>query len=380
MPRKGPWLRAAALVAALATAGTGCGPVRLMPGGGTGGGGGGLRVLAFYDPRAERPTGTVQSLLVANRQAISDLSPLWYEVRRDGSLRDLSAGHLKAWAERERIPLMPLVANEGGNDAFLRDPAARARAVDALVAALRSQGYDGLNIDFEELHRADRGPLVAFLRTLYGRVQAMGKRLTVDVVPAGSRRAASAGAYDYPALARYSTDVVLMTYDAHDETSSPGPVAPLAWVRRRVAVALAAGIPRGRLLLGIADYGYDWSGGHGTEIGLRQVDGLLTRFGITPQRTRDGEPHFAYRQGGVTHTVWYEDGVAVVPKVRLARQMGLAGLALWMVGFETPAYWQALRSAAGPVSRSPGSQAASGAPTPTGKASASQGPTAGSAA
>ncbi len=346
-----------AVLTSVALGVSGCGSALPMPGSGANSGGPVLRVLAFYDPSAEKPTGTVQSLLVANRPAIAELAPLWYQVMPDGSLRDQSSNHLKAWARSEHIALMPLVVNHGGTSRFLLSAAARTRAVNALAAMVKRENYDGLNIDFEQLKSQARGPLVEFMRQLHTRLRAMNKLLTIDIIPSGSRRAAQSGAYNYAGLARNADEVVLMTYDAHDNGSAPGPIAPLSWVKRRINVALAAGIPRNRLVLGIADYGYDWPvspRGRGVEIGLNQVDALLKAKKITPKRNASGEPYFTYTRGGVTHVVWYEDSRSVLPKIELARRDGLAGLGLWMAGFETAHYWHAVRAAAGTATTAAG--------------------------
>jgi spore germination protein YaaH len=341
---------AAALVLSTSMAAVACGRARSMPAPGIGAPA--LRVLVFYDDRAEKPRGTILPLIAANRSAIWELAPLWYKVLADGSVRDLSENDVKQFARKNGIQLMPLVINNEGTSAFLLgagncSAGPCARAVSQLASIVQREQYDGLNIDFEQLQDQARSGLTAFVSQLHSRLRAMGKTLTVDVIPAGSRRQAE-HAYDFPGLARASDDVVLMAYDAHDDGSAPGPIAPLAWVRHRVNVALSLGVPRDKLVLGLADYGYDWTApGHATTIGLKDAQALASRLGVKVQRTRDGSPHFTYRQGNTTHTVWYEDGRAILPKVELARTDRLKALALWMAGYETPEYWHALRAAAG---------------------------------
>lgn len=357
------------LVAALVSAGlslavvlSGCAGPRVMPSPRVDTAFPPLRVLAFYDGRAEKPQGTVLPLIAANREAISDLAPLWYHVMPDGSLRDLSQNHVKSFARTNHIGLMPLVINNQGTSSFLLNAGTCtsgpcANAVANLAAMLSRENYDGLNIDFELLKTQARPGLTAFMRQLHARMQAMHKVLTVDIIPAGSRRQAQQ-AYDFSALARNSDDVVIMTYDAHDDTSKAGPIAPMSWVRQRVDLALKLGVPRNKLILGLADYGYDWtSSSHGTTIPLKQAEALASAKGITILRSADGEPHFTYTKNGVTHTVWYEDGRAILPKIQLARQLKLKGIALWMAGYETAHYWHSLRSAAGTLTTSGASTA-----------------------
>jgi spore germination protein len=306
-------------------------------------GGGGLKVLAFYDDRQERPRGQVLPLVVRNRDLISDLAPLWYHIRADGGVIDVSEADVKAFARRERIPLMPLVNNLEGTSAFLLDDAARRRAVQALADVVTREGYDGINIDFQLLKPEARAGLDAFMRDLYGTLHPKGKLVTIDIVPAG-RPSQARDAYDYPTLARSADRIILMTYDAHEETSRPGPVAPVDWVERRIRLAIRLGVSPSRLLLGIADYGYDWpaGGGRGESIPLKQIKAM----NVTPARDADGSPHFTYQRAGASRVVWYEDEVSVVRKIDLAKKYRLSGLALWRVGYETPEFWDAIRKAA----------------------------------
>lgn len=346
---------------------SGCGLPKAMPSPTVGSGSPPLRVLAFYDDRAEKPRGTILPLIAANRTAISDLAPLWYSVMADGTIRDQSENDVKNFARTNHIRLMPLVINGKGTSDFLLNAGGCTagpcgQAVDNLASMLKRENYDGLNIDFELLKPQARAGLTAFTRQLHARTLALHKVLTVDIIPTGSRRAAD-GAYDFKALAANSDDVVLMTYDAHDDSSKPGPIAPIAWVRKRVDVALKLMVPKNKLILGLADYGYDWtSANHGTTIPLKKAEALTSAKGVTVKRTADGEPHFTYTKNGVTHTVWYEDGRSILPKIKLARQMHLKGLALWMAGYETAHYWHSLRAAAGTLT-SPGAYSGSVAST-----------------
>jgi spore germination protein len=344
----------AALLTLLGLGAAACGTARQMPAAAP------LRVLVFYDPQLTPASGPLLSLLAANRSAIWVLAPMWLAVQADGSVTDRSQAPVASFARQNHIQLMPLVVNAGATSAFLLHAGACtagpcANAVANLAAIVKKNNYDGLNIDFEQLRTGARAGLVAFVNQLHLRLRAMGKPLTVDVIPAGSRRQAD-GPYNFPALARDSDDIVLMTYDHHDDTSKPGAIAPMSWVRKSVNEALHLGVAPSHLVLGLADYGYDWTvpGGHGKTIGLKQVDALIAREHITVSRTADGSPHFAYAGG--KHVVWYEDQVSILPKIRLARQDHLEALALWTAGYETPAYWNALRAAAAgqtpPASRS----------------------------
>ena len=349
--RRSSSLVAAIAVLAVGVAGCGRSPRAMPAPSGTGTSGPSsfpaLKVLTFSTNHKLVPGKPPLPLVAANASAISALAPMWYKVMPNGSVRDLSMNNVKTYAAANHIAITPLVANYNGTSSFLLSAAARNRAVAGLTAVLKRNHYGGLNLDFELLKASARTGLTDFVKALDANAHSMGKTVTVDVIPAGSRRSLHY-AYNFSALAHDSNGIVLMTYDAHDSTSKPGPIAPLTWVKMRVKEAMKAGVPANKLILGLADYGYDWAGrSKGHTVGLKQAMALSAKEHAHVARNRNGSPHFTYTAGGVKHTVWYEDSTAILPKIRLARQLHLEGLALWRAGYETPSYWKALRQAAG---------------------------------
>ncbi|MDI3317287.1 MAG: glycosyl hydrolase family 18 protein [Bacillota bacterium] len=298
-----------------------------------------LKVLAFYDDQYEKPRGQVLTLVRQNRDLISYLAPFWYKVQADGSLIDNSEADLKKFARENRILLQPLFTNAGGNDAVLLDPAARARAVENIVAAVQKNGYAGASIDFQLLKPESRDGLSAFVAALSQRLHAMGKVVTVDVIPALTANGPRS-AYDYAALGKSADQVVLMTYDRHSDGSPPGSVAPLAWVDAAVREAISV-IPPDRVILGLAAYGYDWPQGstQARSIPLKNIP-----RGPHIQRTPAAVPYYTYvAADGTRHEVWFEDDKSIVKKIQIAKKYGLHGLAVWRVGYETAGFWNAIR-------------------------------------
>ena len=115
-------------------------------------------------------------------------------------------------------------------------------------------------------------------------------------------------------------------------------------------------------MLGLAAYGRNWRAdtrGRCPETGLqgrttetaRSVVDLIARRGATPIRLADvGEWTFEYElavsDGSTTcfqgRRVYYVDGDGVRARMDLAREAGLAGVALWALGFEDQAVWTAI--------------------------------------
>ena len=64
--------------------------------------------------------------------------------------------------------------------------------------------------------------------------------------------------YDYTALAANSDGLIVMNYDQHQTTSSPGPVAAQDWFVNNLRQALKD-IPKTKIICSIGNYGYDWA-------------------------------------------------------------------------------------------------------------------------
>lgn len=64
--------------------------------------------------------------------------------------------------------------------------------------------------------------------------------------------------YDYAKIAQSVDSVVLMAYDQHWLTGTPGSVAGLDWFKESIAKILKV-IPPEKTTVAIGNYGYDWT-------------------------------------------------------------------------------------------------------------------------
>src|SRR5947209_19139745 len=111
--------------------------------------------------------------------------------------------------------------------------------------------------------------------------RALGHRTVLVAVPArDTERAPNSDGYDLTMLGQAADQVVWMAYDQHTASGAPGPVGGLPWVRRTLDVAARA-IPPEKLLLGVAGYGYAWSGGQGRDLTVPEAQALAARPGST---------------------------------------------------------------------------------------------------
>ena len=231
---------------------------------------------------------------------------------------------------------------------LLNDPQARRRPADGLVQQARNWGAAGIHLDLENVPPEDRGALTTFVQELAARLHQEGLELSMALPGKTADRPSHAwsGAFDYPALAPHLDWVVLMTYDQHSRTGSPGPIAAAPWVEAVVQYALASGFSPERVLLGLAGYGYDWPR-EGTARSLThpQVMALFEeQRRLTPGLTLrwDGTAKSPYFHYGSGNQVWFENRESHGAKLQIASRYGLAGVALWRLGQEDPDSWTLL--------------------------------------
>lgn len=304
-------------------------------------------VMGYYAQFAPDDLAAQRSLS-RHRGQLTSVAPLWYSLSADGSLvrRGYDRTPLFTTAGEAGLPVLALVTNARTNDAILTDPQARARGVEALYRLVRENRLAGVNVDFEGLEPSSARALTAFMRQLYQRLKPEGYLVTMAVAARQSDDAAGndwVAAYDYAALAPWVDYLVVMAYDQHWQTGPPGPVAALGWVEQTIRYALAR-VPREKLLLGLAGYGYDWgSDGTTAVVPAAEAESLARRHGT--RLTWDdaaSEATFTYWRGGVKHTVWVENSYAVELRLALATKYRLAGVALWRLGQEEERLWTVL--------------------------------------
>ncbi len=303
--------------------------------------------LPVADPRA------VGSLPTAVEHGVTEVSPTLGSVTADGGVTVQAAPlEVQELLDSPDVRVIPTVQNylDGGWQGdlvagFLGDPAKADAHRKALVDAAVANGWDGVDVDYESLPPTAGPVFTDFLRKLRDDLHAQDMSLTV-AVPARVNDTDDWGlAYSYKALAQVVDQVRVMTYDHSWSGSDAGPVAPLDWVNS-VAHHAAQAVPKDKLMLGLATYGYDWVGEQGVNLQATNAVELAQRVGATPKWDATASAWtFRYEQDGQQHTVWYEDARSLAAKQQVAVDLGLRGVAIWALGGEDPDVWTSVASA-----------------------------------
>ncbi len=297
-------------------------------------------ILGYYDNPGGDPSGLRS--LVAYRHDLTGIVPFWYTIHRDGTVSGQPEAAVMRYAARHRLWVFALVQNMGGPQVYhqlLTDPLAEHTAIENLLALCQTNGYDGLNLDFEGIAPGDGRRYTAFVAQLGSVLHRYGYYLTLSV-PAETRSEPAnpwTGAYDYRALARSADLLLVMAYDQHNGESSPGSIAASAWVRRVLSYATTAVNPS-RIVLGIPTYGYEWIQGQQGAVALTYDEAAAL-----DDRYAGGNlslSHFTYYHNGVAHEVFYENTRTFDRKIALAVSFNVRGIALWRLGIEDPSIWK----------------------------------------
>ncbi|MBO5766891.1 MAG: LysM peptidoglycan-binding domain-containing protein [Clostridia bacterium] len=285
-----------------------------------------------------------QALLRRALPFMSSLMPFTYGFREDGTLviPDDEA-MISAALDYGTEPIMHL-STLTDNDNFsvelantlFDSPALQATLLDAVISNMQSKGYTSLDVDFEFLGRENAVRYAEFISYCVSRLHPYGYGVMTALAPktSDSQQGALYEGHDYALLGEAADAVLLMTYEWGYTYGPPMAVSPIKPVRDVVDYALTR-IPAEKILLGISNYGYDFTlpyiqgVSRATSVSTKRAFSLASEYGA--EIFFDGNalaPYFDYTADGKAHRVWFEDVRSISARLRLMAEKGLRG-ALW---------------------------------------------------
>ena len=201
---------------------------------------------------------SVNSFL-AHKHKIGIISPTWYSINAQGLVSGEPQPVVLEAAKAEHMTITPLFALFGPDKVHMlvTDSKAQDEMNRGLIRECKEHGYQGVNLDLENVLWTDRDALSAMIRKTAGVMHAEGLQVSIDVVPGAPGHPGESrfdrwifeqwrGGYDLQALADAVDLVCLMTYDQSTHWTTPGPVGGWVWTKQNLDYALKV-VPPGKL-------------------------------------------------------------------------------------------------------------------------------------
>ena len=350
--------------------------------------------LPYYSMKTYLPA------VLNNADLIKEIMPFWYTLKYDGKSKKAVVTDVYKTANPSVPIAEPLAAlrNTGmtiiptisdGTDELvlanlLAKPVSRKQVVDAIVATVASQNYDGIDLDFEGFAFIDPNTSwkttapnwVLFVKELSAALHAEKKILSITTPYLFNPAEAQKGyfVYAWAQIAPFIDRLRIMTYDY--STSRPGPIGPIAWTEKTVKYAISI-MPASKVYLGLPGYGKDWvtkvegvcpanlakiitpSAKAGTFL-MRDAASIAATYGAVPTYNETfAEVTFSYKRDytgqtssglsttcTASRTAWHQNAQSFSLRAQLVAKYQLGGVAQWVIGQEEPLAMVAIRDVA----------------------------------
>lgn len=286
---------------------------------------------------------------------LSTFAPFTYGFTPDGELVMPDDERLISAAQQYGVsPLMHLsTLTENGNfsselgSALLRSPSSRAALISNILFTILEKGYAGLDIDFEFIPGDDA---VRYADFIFEARQTLSRySLPVFAALAPKTSANQPGTlyegHNYALIGEAADKVFLMTYEWGYTYGPPMAVAPIESVRRVLDYAVSE-IPVDKIIMGIPNYGYDWTLPY--KSGTTMAESISNPEAVRRAVINGAEimfdeqsmsPYFYYFDGEFQHEVWFEDPRSIMAKLALVDEYGFYGVGYWNADRPFPANW-----------------------------------------
>lgn len=299
----------------------------------------------------------------ANADLFSEVYGFFHEVDSSGEVHTYASPsqivRLKEVAREAGVPLYGTILDAGDPHAMAKiiaDDKKRQRHIREILRVVDENGYDGIDIDYEQFAFADgkdtwartRPNWVRFMKELSQELHRRGKLLsTATPTIYDGERSDSSGywVYDWEGIAPYVDKLGVMTYDFSYEKA--GPTSPRGWFQRTTDYAVS--VLGDKANMGVPAFGYDWSK-CSSRSSMTQTQALrkARKNGIKFDRDNwAGEARFVYGSGKCKHTVWFGDPMMFGERTAATVNSGGGAIAMWALGNEGPWTWEEIRKAVG---------------------------------
>ena len=339
-----------------------------------------------------------------NIDLIKEAMPFWYTLKFDGKMKATFVADLTntgvnpvtqltesqtaiAALRQANVQIIPTITDGTQKlvlAGLMKNPTSRTQIVTEIMNLVRTNNYDGIDLDFEGFAFVDGNTTwtstapswVAFVKEISAALRAEKKLLSVSTPYVLNPNEKQKGYYVYAwaAIAPYIDKLRIMTYDY--SVAKTGPIGPITWTERTVQYAVSI-MPASKVFVGVPGYGRDWvtavtgvcpanvinvikPGAKAATFVMRDAAALAATYGATPTfDEKFGETTFSYQKvyNGTTatglstsctasRTAWYQDARGWALRAALVTKYRIGGITAWTFGMEEPLAMESVRQVA----------------------------------
>lgn len=277
-----------------------------------------------------------------------------YDVRPDGSLMGIPDDMVLEQTKKYGVAPLMVITNIEQDGVFsgaitnelFASPQSKQNLIQNVLNVMNQKGYYGLIIDFEYVYPEDRENYNQFLREITTALHENNYIVMTALAPKVSDEMTGTlyQAHDYAVHGQIADFVIIMTYEWGYLYGPPLAISPINEVKRVLDYAVTR-IPRNKILMGMPNYGYDWTlpFERGTAARILTNTGAVNlareKGAFIQYDERAQAPYFNYWTQTNEHRVWFEDARSIDAKLRLVNQYGLAGVSYWNLDSYFPQNW-----------------------------------------
>ncbi len=279
---------------------------------------------------------------------VNVLAPTWFEFEDEtGKLESRALKSYVDVAHSRGIEVWPILSHNFEEPSLtkmiLSSSKKRQYVIDQVIDYAQTYGFDGINIDIENIQPETSDVWVQFMRELYPQLKEKGLKVTVDVY----RPSSWSTHYERAKIALSCDYFFVMAYDQHwSGSETAGSVSEIPWVEEGIQLNLEE-VPKEKLVLGIPFYTKLWiersNGLNVKNYSMGSIQELIATWNVAPVLDPVSEQNYVeYAQEDGVYKVWLEDYDSVSKRIALMEQYDLAGFGAWRLGLETPDIWDIL--------------------------------------
>lgn len=306
------------------------------------------KVKLVWDQMTVKSTGDWSTPKYRNIKDANVIAPTWFEFADgEGNLTDRASKLYVDQAHSKGIQVWALMSHNFTSPEFtkmiLTSTAKRQNVIDQLLDAAKIYGFDGINIDIENVQADFGNEWIQFMRELSVQAKRDNLNVSVDIY----MPSAWSGHYFRDKVAEVVDYFMVMAYDQHwSGSEEAGPVAGLSWVEQGIQLNLEE-VPKEKLVLGMPFYTRVWKetkdGLSSAAYGMAAAKSIMNKWNTQVLYDEEqGQNYMQMVQGDTVYEVWIEDAQTIAKRIDLINRYDLAGYAGWKLGLETPDVWESL--------------------------------------